>query len=69
MADCLNCKNCVREEMYDYQWGMFIFDRECSANVRVIIDGEINPWSMVCDKFEYGESKIIPMTDEQKRKY
>lgn len=69
MADCLNCKNCIRYELYDGQWGMFKFDRYCSAKVSVIINGKINPWDMECDKFEYGEAKIVPITEEEKCKY
>jgi hypothetical protein len=69
MADCLNCKNCIREEVYDGQWGRFIFDKRCLSNVRVIIDGRINPWSMSCDKFEHGNPKIVPMSDEEKHKF
>jgi hypothetical protein len=69
MADCLNCKNCIRREIYDGQWGMFKFDRECSAKVSVIVNGKLNPWNMSCDKFEYGEPIIICMTNEEKQKY
>lgn len=69
MADCLNCKKCIRYEVYDWQWGRFIFDKKCSVDVRVFIDGKLNPWDMLCDKFEHGEAKIIPMTDAEKRKY
>ena len=69
MADCLNCKNCIRQEVYDGQWGMFIFDKRCSSGVMVIKDGRINPWDMLCDKFEHGEPKIISMSKEEKRKY
>lgn len=68
-ADCLNCKYCIRYEYYDGQWGMFKYDKKCSAGVFVIIDGKINPWSMPCDKFEYGKPKIESMTDEEKRSY
>jgi len=69
MADCLNCKNCIRREVYDGQWGMFIWDKICSADVKVIKDGRINPWDMVCDKFEYGKPKIVPKTNKEKMKY
>ena len=69
MADCLNCKNCIRQEVYDGQWGRFIFDKRCSANVRIIKDGRLNPWDMICDKLENGKPKIVPMTNEDKRKY
>jgi hypothetical protein len=68
-ADCLNCKHCIREEFYDGQWGMFKFDKKCSAGVFVIKDGRINPWDMSCDKFEHGNPKIDPMSEEGKRKY
>jgi len=69
MADCLNCKNCVRKEVYDGQRGMFIYNKICSAGVMVIKDGKINPWDMSCDKFEYGKPKIVSMSDENKPKY
>lgn len=69
MANCLECKNCIRQEVYDGQWGMFKYDKRCSIGVRVIIDGRLNPWDALCDKFEYGEPKIFPMTNEEKRKY
>lgn len=69
MADCLNCKNCIRREVYDGQWGRFIYSRDCSAKVSVIANGKLNPWDMECDKFEYGEAKIVPMTEEEKCKY
>ena len=68
-ADCLNCKHCIRYEYYDGQWGMFKYDKKCAAGVFVIIDGKINPWSMPCDKFEYGKPKIESMTEEEKRSY
>lgn len=69
MADCLNCKNCIREEVYDGQWGMFKFDKRCSVGIMVIKDGKINPWNMSCDKFEHGEPRITFMSLEEKRKY
>ena len=69
MADCLNCKHCIRQEIYDGQWGMFYFDTRCSAGVFVIKDGKINPWDMPCDKFEHGEPVIRKMTDEEKQNY
>lgn len=69
MAECLKCANCVRREVYDGQWGRFLFDKDCSAKVRVIKDGKLNPWDMICDKFELGEPKIVALTDEQKKKY
>jgi acetate kinase len=69
MADCLNCKNCIRREVYDGQWGRFIYSRDCSAKVSVIANGKLNPWDMECDKFEYGEAKIVPMTEEEKQEY
>ena len=69
MADCLNCKNCIREEVYDGQWGKFLFSRNCSVGVSVIIDGKLNPWNMKCDKFEHGEVKVIRMAEEEKCKY
>jgi hypothetical protein len=69
MADCLNCKNCIREEVYDGQWGMFKFDKRCLVGVMVIKDGRINPWNMPCDKFEHGDAKIVSMSNEEKQKY
>ncbi len=69
MADCLNCKNCIRQEVYDGQWGRFIFDKRCSVGVSVIINGRLNPWNMVCDKFDMGEPQIIYKTEEEKRGY
>jgi hypothetical protein len=69
MADCLNCKLCIREEVYDGQWGRFIFNKRCSSGVMVIKDGRINPWDMSCDKFEHGEAKIVLMSKEEKQKY
>lgn len=69
MADCLNCKNYTRQEVYDGQWGMFKFQGICTVGVSVIINGRINPWDMPCDKIEYGEPKVVYMTDKEKRKY
>ena len=69
MADCLNCKNCIRDEVYDQQWGMYIFNKRCSVGVRVIKDGKINPWDMICDKFKHGEPKIILADAEEKQRY
>lgn len=69
MADCLNCKECIRQEVYDGQWGMFKFDKKCSVGVKNIINGRTNPWDMPCDKFQHGESKIIFLTKEEKRRY
>jgi len=67
MADCLNCKHCIRYELYDGQWGMFKFDKKCSIGVSVIRNGKINPWDMECDKFEHGDPSIINMTDKEKQ--
>lgn len=69
MADCLNCINCIRLEVYDGQWGMFKYEKRCSVDIMVIKDGRINPWDMPCDKFEHGVPKIITMSKEEKRKY
>ena len=69
MADCLNCKNCIRFEVYDGQWGMFKFDKRCSANVSVIKDGRLNPWDMECNQFECGNPTIANMTDREKQEY
>jgi len=69
MADCLNCVNCIRLEVYDGQWGRFIFDKRCSVDVMVIKNGRINPWDMSCDKFKHGEAKVVPMSKEEKRRY
>lgn len=67
--DCLNCKNNIRKEIYDGQWGMFKYDRACLVGVRIIKDGKLNPWNEPCDKFEQGDNKIINLTDEEKRRY
>jgi hypothetical protein len=69
LADCLNCKNCKRQETYDGEWGMFIFTRICLAGVSVVKNGRVNPWDMICDKFEHGEPKIVFLTEKQKRKF
>lgn len=69
MADCLNCINCIRQEVYDGQWGRFQFSKRCSVGVLVIRDGKINPWDEPCNKLEYGEPKIVSMSKEEKRKY
>lgn len=69
MADCLNCKNNIRTEIYDGQWGMFYFQNMCSLKVCIIKDGKINPWDATCNKFEYGEPKIEKMTKEEKQSY
>lgn len=69
MADCLNCKHNIRYEYYDGQWGMFKYDKRCSAGVSVIIDGKLNPWSMECDLFELGNPRLEPMTEKEKQQY
>ena len=69
LADCLNCKNNIRTEIYDGQWGMFYFQNMCSLKVCIIKDGKINPWSVTCNKFEYGKPKIEKMTIEEKQSY
>lgn len=69
MPDCLNCKNNIRQEIYNQQWGMFQFYNRCSLGVKIIKDGKLNPWDIPCDKFEYGEPKIVSMTNEEKRRW
>jgi hypothetical protein len=69
LADCLKCKNCIRQEVYNGQWGMFHYTNICSVGVRVIINGKINPLDAPCDKIEYGEPTIKSITDEEKKSY
>jgi hypothetical protein len=69
MTDCLKCNKCIRQEVYDGQWGRFIFTNKYSVNVRIIINGRLNPWNKVCHEFECGEPKINFMSNEEKQKY
>ena len=68
MTDCLNCKNCLRTEIYDGQWGRFIFIRECSVKALVIVNGRLVP-NNPCVKFEKGEPEFNYITDKEKGKY
>lgn len=65
---CLGCKNYVRKEGYNQQWGMYQFyTHYCSKGFEdkyIVHTGNADD----CKSWEEGENTLIYMSDKEKRK-
>ncbi|MDF2950445.1 MAG: hypothetical protein K0S18_28 [Anaerocolumna sp.] len=63
---CFHCKNYVRREGYNQQWGMYQFyNNYCNKGVE---EDKHMYMDKDCVSFELGENQYIYMSDKEKRR-
>ncbi len=58
---CLKCKNQLKEEVYNQQWGMIQFYSHCTLDIKKKVSDE-------CDEYVVGNPQIKYMSEKEKRK-